>query len=174
MCIIWTGKTLNLTIPCLSIKIHASHVNFGLNHISLVNPLPISYSVVISGCTTVNTFHATKLMGIMASVWVTHYVIICKKLCGWGEEMLKNSFGKNNTMGPPLKGISPFAPKILKSTLFTALTQMLWQYLWEYGVQSIDILLFGDFLSSHFIAAWQWIGIVKRHYKIDHFWECKF
>ena len=59
--------------------------------------------------------------------------------------MLENSFGKNNTMGGPLKGISPFAPKILKSTLFTVLTQMLWQYIWEYGVQSIDILLFGDF-----------------------------
>ena len=75
--------------------------------------------------------------------------------------MLKNSFGKNNTMGPPLKGISPFAPKILKSTLFTALTQMLWQYLWEYGVQSIDILLFGDFfllisllLDSELVLLW--------------------
>ena len=44
-------------------KIHASHINFGLNHASLVNPLPISYTVVISGCTTVNTYHATKLMG---------------------------------------------------------------------------------------------------------------
>ena len=39
--------------------------------------------------------------------------------------MLKNSFGKNNTVGDPLKGIGPFAPKILKSTLFTVLTQML-------------------------------------------------
>ena len=44
-------------------KIHASHINFGPNHASLVNPLPISYTVVISGCTTVNTYHATKLMG---------------------------------------------------------------------------------------------------------------
>ena len=46
-------------------KIHASHINFGpnYNHASLVNPLPISYKVIISGCTTVNTYHATKLMG---------------------------------------------------------------------------------------------------------------
>ena len=47
-----------------------------------------------------------------------HYLIIFKKLCGWGEEMLKNSFGKNSSVGP-LKGISPFAPKIFKSTVFT-------------------------------------------------------
>ena len=32
--------------------------------------------------------------------------------------MLKNSSSKNNNMGP-IKGISPFAPKIFKSTLFT-------------------------------------------------------
>ena len=43
-------------------KIHASHINFELNHASLVNPLPL-LTVVISGCTTVNTYHATKLMG---------------------------------------------------------------------------------------------------------------
>ena len=30
---------------------------------------------------------------------------------------------------------------------------MLWKYLWEYGVQSSDILLSDDFLSSHHIAA---------------------
>ena len=116
-------------------KIHASHVNFGLIHTSLVNPLPISYSVVISGCTTVNTYHVTKLMGIMTSVWVMHYVIILQEFCGGGGE---NSFGKSNTMGL-FKGISPFTSKILKSTLFTVLTQVLWQYLREYGVQSIEL-----------------------------------
>ena len=157
-----TGKTLNLTIPCLSIKIHASHVNYGLNHASLVNPLPICYIVVISGCTTVNTYHVTKLMDIITSVWVMHYVIIIKEFCGWGEEMLENSFGKNNTMGL-LKRISPFTSKILKSTLFVVFTQVLWQYLWEYGVQSINILLSDDFLSSYYIAAWQWIGIVMKN-----------
>ena len=81
----------------------------------------------------------------MTSVWVMHYLIIFKKLCGWGE-MLKNSFGKNNTMGP-LKGISPFPPKIFKSTVFTV-TQVLWKYLWEHAVQAINILLCEDFLSS--------------------------
>ena len=30
---------------------------------------------------------------------------------------------------------------------------MSWKYLWEYGVQSSDILLSDDFLSSHHIAA---------------------
>ena len=82
----------------------------------------------------------------MTSVWVMHYLIIFKKLCGWGEEMLKNSFGKNNTMGP-LKGISPFPPKIFKSTVFTV-TQVLWKYLWEHAFQAINILLCEDFLSS--------------------------
>ena len=38
-----------------------------------------------------------------------HYLIIFKKLCGWGEEILKKSFGKNNSVGP-VKGIGPFAP----------------------------------------------------------------
>ena len=37
-------------------------------------------------------------------------------LMGRGVE--EYSFGKNNSMGP-LKGISPFAPKIFKSTVFT-------------------------------------------------------
>ena len=136
---------LHQTLPFY--KIHASHVNFGPSHTSLVNPLPISYSVVISGCTTVNTYHVTKLMGIMTSVWVMHYVIILQEFCGrvgGGEE---NSFGKSNTMGF-FKGISPFTSKILKSTLFTVLTQVLWQYLREYGVQSIDILLSDDFLIT--------------------------
>ena len=82
----------------------------------------------------------------MTSVWVMHYLIIFKKLCAWREEMLKNSFWKNNTMGP-LKGISPFAPKIFKSTVFTV-TQVLWKYLWEHAVQAIIILLCEDFLSS--------------------------
>ena len=53
-----------------------------------------------------------------------HYVIILQEFCGGvggGEE---NSFGKSNTMGP-FKGISPFTSKILKSTLFTVLTQVL-------------------------------------------------
>ena len=63
---------------------------------------------------------------------------------GGGEE---NSFGKSNTMGF-FKGISPFTSKILKSTLFTVPTQVLWQYLREYGVQSIDILLSDDFLIT--------------------------
>ena len=99
-------------------KIHASYVNFGLHHVFLVNPLPISYSVVISEWTTVHTYHAKKLMGILTNVWVMHYVIIFKILRGWGEEMLENSFGKNKTMGS-LKGISYFALKISKSTLFT-------------------------------------------------------
>ena len=43
-----------------------------------------------------NTYHVTKLMG---------------------SDQLRNSFGKNDTMGP-LKGISPFASKIFKSILF--------------------------------------------------------
>ena len=82
----------------------------------------------------------------MTSVWVMHYLIIFKKLCGWGE-MLKNSFGENNTMGP-LKGISPFPPKIFKSTVFTVCHTRVWKYLWEHVVQSINILLCEDFLSS--------------------------
>ena len=70
--------------------------------------------------------------------------------------MLKNSFGKNNSMSS-LKGISPFAPKLFKSTVFTVChtsvmkISLLWKYLWEHVVQAINILLCEDFLSSDII-----------------------
>ena len=86
-------------------------------------------------------------MGIMTSVWVMHYVIILQEFCAGGGGEEENSFGKSNTMGL-FKGISPFTSKILKSTLFTVLTQVLWQYLREHGVQSINILLSDDFLIT--------------------------
>ena len=130
-------------------KIHASHVNFGLHHAFLVNPLPICYTVVISEWTMIHAYHATKLMGIMTNVWVMHYLIIFKKLCGWGEEMLENSFGKNNSMGS-LKGISSFALKISKSTLFTVCHTNVMKISLRIccSINKINILLSEDFLSS--------------------------
>ena len=55
--------------------------------------------IVISGWSTVNTYHVTKSMGT-------------------SSDQLRNSSGSNNTMGC-LKGTSPFTSKILKSILFT-------------------------------------------------------
>ena len=55
--------------------------------------------IVISGWSTVNTYHVTKSMGT-------------------SSDQLRNSSGRNNTMGC-LKGTSPFTSKILKSILFT-------------------------------------------------------
>ena len=158
-----TWKTLNLTIPCLSIKFMHHMLIFGLHHAFLVNPLPICYTVVISEWTMIHAYHATKLMGIMTNVWVMHYLIIFKKLCGWGEEMLENSFGKNNSMGS-LKGISSFALKISKSTLFTVC---------HTNVMKISLriccsinkypLVWGFSFLWYYIAAWLWIGIVTRY-----------
>ena len=42
----WTGKTLNLTIPCLSIKFMHHMLIFGHNQAFLVNPLPICYGYI--------------------------------------------------------------------------------------------------------------------------------
>ena len=42
----WTGKTLNLTIPCLSIKFMHHMLIFRLNQAFLVDPLPICYSYI--------------------------------------------------------------------------------------------------------------------------------
>ena len=42
----WTGKTLNLAIPCLSIKFMHHMLIFGLNQAFLVDPLPICYSYI--------------------------------------------------------------------------------------------------------------------------------
>ena len=169
-----TRKTLkpHHTLPFY--KIHASYVNFGLHHVFLVNPLSICYTVVISEWTTVHTYHATKLMGIMTNVWVMRYVIIFKILCGWGEEMLENSFGKNNTMGS-LKGISSFALKISKSTLFTvchtSVMKISLRICCSINKYPLD---WGFSFLWYYIAVWLWIGIVVRNKKIDHFWECKF
>ena len=79
-----------------------------------------------------------------------HYLIIFKKLCGWGEEILKNSFGKNNSMGP-VKGISPLLLRYLNQLSLLSVTQVLWKYLWEHVVQATNILLCEDFLSSDII-----------------------
>ena len=144
-------------------KIHASHVNFGLHHAFLVNPLPICYTVVISEWTMIHAYHATKLMGIMTNVWVMHYLIIFKKLCGWGEEMLENSFGKNNTMGS-LKGISSFALKISKSTLFTvchtSVMKISLRICCSINKYPLD---WGFSFLWYYIAVWLWIGIVMRN-----------
>ena len=149
-------------MPFYKIAWNASYVNFGLHHVFLVNPLPISYTVVISEWTTVHTYHAKKLMGILTNVWVMHYVIIFKILRGWGEEMLENSFGKNNTMGS-LKGISYFALKISKSTLFTVC---------HTSVMKISLTIccsinkypldWGFFFLWYYIAAPLWIGTVMK------------
>ena len=42
----WTGKTLNLTIPCLSIKFMHHLLIFGLNQAFLVDLLPVCYSYI--------------------------------------------------------------------------------------------------------------------------------
>ena len=42
----WTGKTLNLTIPCLSMKFMHHMLISGLNQAFLVDPLPICYSYI--------------------------------------------------------------------------------------------------------------------------------
>ena len=42
----WTGKTLNLTISCLSIKFAHHMLIFGLNQTFLVDPLPICNSYI--------------------------------------------------------------------------------------------------------------------------------
>ena len=42
----WTGKTLNLTIPCLSMKFMHHMLIFGFNQAFLVNPLPICYNYI--------------------------------------------------------------------------------------------------------------------------------
>ena len=91
----WTGKTLNLTISCLSIKFVHHMLIFGLNQTFLVDPLPICNSYIRMNYSEHN-YHVTKLM------------------C---SDQLRNSFGKNDTMGP-LKGIIPFTSKIFKSVLF--------------------------------------------------------
>ena len=44
-------------------------------------------------------------------------------------------------------------PRYLNQFSLLSVTQVSWKYLWEYGVQSSDILLSDDFLSSHHIAA---------------------
>ena len=86
-----TGKTLNLTIPCLSIKFIHHMFNFGLNHTSLVNPLPICYSYI-------------------RMVYSEHIPYVTK-LMGTCSDQLRSSFGRNNTMGS-VKGTSPFASKL--------------------------------------------------------------
>ena len=105
---------------------------FGHNHTSLVNMLCQSV-IVISGWSTVNTYHVTKSMGT-------------------GSDQLRNSFGRNNTMGC-LKGTSPFTSKILKSILFTVchtsvikISLRIWCSIKWYP-------LVWWFLSSHHIAA---------------------
>ena len=40
------GGTSNLTLPYFLAKIHASCVDFGLNYMSLMNPLPPSQNIV--------------------------------------------------------------------------------------------------------------------------------
>ena len=42
----WTGKTLNLTIPCLSVKFMHHMLIFRLSQAFLVDPLPICYSYI--------------------------------------------------------------------------------------------------------------------------------
>ena len=86
-----TGKTLNLTIPCLSIKFMHHMFNFGLNHTSLVNPLPICYSYI--------------------RMFYSEHIPYVTKLMGTGSDQLRSSFGRNNTMGS-IKGTSPFASKL--------------------------------------------------------------
>ena len=84
-------------------KIHASHINFGLNHASLVNPLPISYTVVISGCTTVNTYHATKLMG--NDQCLSHALFNHIQETLWmGRGDVEEWFWQKQQHGPPFKG----------------------------------------------------------------------
>ena len=126
----WTGKTSNLTIPCLSIKVMHHMLIFGCNHTSLVNTLCPSV-IVISGWSTVNTYHVTKSMGT-------------------GSDQLRNSYGRNNTMGC-LKGTSPFTSKILKSILFTVChTSFMKIYLRIWcSIKWYSLVWWFSFFSSH-------------------------